>query len=169
MFLDADVLAVQFAPELEDPEFWKDKDLFVTQRDHVGFDEKGNKVVGVAREMPYNYGVLGVNNTTGGVGIGGLEAMIALRSRVAKFGGTYQKWYGNQWALRELVGGSCTDPSPRDVSRHIGFWAIKIHVAPCDTWNFTPESVDEDLDGAYFVHTKGDRKDMFNALAERLS
>jgi hypothetical protein len=157
-FLDADVLAVK--PIVLPAEPW---DLIVTQRDHVGRDEDGNKVVGVAAEMPYNYGVMLVNNT-----YGGREAIIALRDRVSRMGQARQDWYGNQWALRELVGGAATDPTPRRIDKHLIFWCINVEVRDCDTWNYTPESADEDVKDKYFVHVKGDRKDMFDLIAQRL-
>ena len=112
--------------------------------------------------MPYNYGVLMVNNT-----LAGKEAMLWLRDRVAKFGSAYQKWYGNQWALRELVGGSCNDPAPRRVHRTTGFWPIQIQVLECDKFNYTPQDSGEDLRGVYFVHAKGERDEMFQELAGR--
>jgi len=164
MFLDADVLAVERNDLWERDSYWKDRDMIVTQRDHIGLDDNGQKIVGVARNMPYNYGVLVVNNTEGGK-----EAMIWLRQRVSKYGHTYQKWYGNQWALRELVGGACVDPVPRQVVRSIGFWNVRIQVLDGEKFNYTPESETEDFTGRYFVHVKGDRKDMFNPIAERLA
>jgi len=159
-FLDADILAVK---PIDLPKN-RDWDLIVTQRDHVGLDDDGNKVVGVAREMPYNYGVLLANNTTGGN-----EAMIALRNRLAKFGQARQDWYGNQWALRELVGGTCFSPTPRTIQRKADFWLLNIEVRDCHTWNYTPQDADEDFSEKFFVHVKGNRKELFKPIAEKLA
>lgn len=158
LFLDADVLAVQAAP-LAEPDW----DVLVTQRDHVAMKD-GEKVVGVANEMPYNYGVIGANDT-----LGALEAWIWMRTRVSRMSKNLQTWYGNQWALRELVGGSYKDETPRKVTSENGHWTIKIQVEDCDRWNYTPESEGENLDEKYFLHPKGDRKELFHHYAELLA
>jgi len=163
MFLDADILAVKPIDYLEAPDFWQKYDLVVTQRDHVK-REGDKKIVGVAREMPYNYGVLMANNS-----VGATEAMIAMRDRVSRFGQARQDWYGNQWALREIVGGSCHDPMPRDINTASQFWSLNVRVENCDTWNYTPESVDEDISRKYFIHPKGDRKEIFQHFAKELT
>lgn len=164
VFLDADILAIQAAPELEDPEFWLNYDLVVTQRDHVAIDTDGNKVIGLARDMPYNYGVVMVNNDAGGQ-----EAILQLRERVRRMGTRLQQWYGNQWALRELVGGGIDDETPRTITRDIHFWRVRVRVLDCEQFNFTPETDAEDLSGRYFLHPKGDRKDLFHHYAEELA
>jgi hypothetical protein len=161
VFLDADVLVTRRTNVFESKDYWSKRDLVVTQRDHVGYDDEGQKVVGVARNMPYNYGVLLVNNSAGGK-----EAMIWLRDRVTRFGSTYQGWYGNQWALRELVGGSYLDRTPRLVERNTGFWTIRVQVISCDTHNFTPRTTEDDLKDVCFLHAKGDRDELFNHYAE---
>ena len=170
-FLDADVLAVHRAPlwvDIMPPEKVKHPqgaqwDLLVTQRDYVKRDEKGEKVVGVARQMPYNYGVFFVNPTEAGT-----ETMIWLRERISRMSGQLQSWYGNQWALRELVGGTFTDDRPRIVKRQTAWCTVVCRVEDAQLWNYTPESEDESLSGKYFVHVKGDRKQMFLPIAERL-
>src|SRR5262245_17719924 len=50
LFLDADTL-------IRKPFPFTDADLYVTWRDHVGM-QNGEKVVGIAKEQPYNYGVV---------------------------------------------------------------------------------------------------------------
>lgn len=160
LFADADVLAVQPAP-IEDDGY----DLLVTQRDHIGLDEKGKKVVGVARGMPYNYGVVIAAPTDEA-----REAFLWMRERLAKMGGHLQAWYGNQWALRELVGGSFQDETPRLEERRMPWALVKVRVENCEQWNYSPEDEYADLAEVYFVHLKGDkRKEMLEGYAERLA
>jgi hypothetical protein len=162
-FLDADVLAVTPAPV--DP--WGEKgpawDLLVTKRDHVAVDADGNKLVGVAQPMPYNYGVLLHSGT-----VAATEGLIWLRDRIAKMGPALQDWYGNQWALRELVGGSFTDPV-RLAQRQHRYGPIKIQVEDCAYWNYSPEAPNENLELKYFLHCKGRRKELFEHYAEELT
>ena len=70
-FLDADVLAVRQAPMecIADDGSVHDWDLLVTQRDHVAVKD-GEKIVGVSKQMPYNYGVFFVNPTEAGITVG---------------------------------------------------------------------------------------------------
>lgn len=165
LFCDADVLAVQPAPlELEgdNAPTW---DLLVTQREFIGVDQDGKPVVGVAEEMPYNYGVIFANP-----GCGSREAFIWMRERVAKMSGPLQGWYGNQWALRELVGGRHDEPTPRVLERQAPFGKVMCRVEHCDQWNFTPEKPDEDIGQVYFLHLKGEhRKAMFDAYRKAVA
>jgi hypothetical protein len=157
LFLDADVLAIAPIAGIQTKKWWKGHDLVVTQRDHAGHDEAGNKVVGVARDMPYNYGVMGVNNT-----LNGIECMLWLRDRVMRMGLSRQIWYGNQWALRELVRGSHTDPTPREVDIRLPHCGANVQVLDCEEYNYTPELYLKDsIDTKFFVHPKGDRRDIF--------
>ena len=159
LFADADLIAGRQAGLLTNP---FTQDLIVTQRSHVGLDDAGEPVVGVAKEMPYNYGVVIAGNT-----IGAREAFIWMRQRLAKFGATRQAWYGNQWALRELVGGHYQDPVPRTLTVNTGFHDVDVQVLDCNVWNYTSESATEIFKRKNFIHPKGDRKEIFMKLAKR--
>jgi|15BtaG_2_1085339.scaffolds.fasta_scaffold00885_3 hypothetical protein len=158
LFCDADVLAHTPAPLESLAEY----DLIVTKRDHVKLDKDGKKLVGVAQRMPYNYGVLFANPT-----MEAKEVFIWIRERVIKMGSHLQDWYGNQWALRELVGGSMDEKAPREVKRAMAWGPVSIKVEDCSMWNYLPHG-DEPLDSKYFLHVKGEDKDNFYKIAEEL-
>ena len=158
LFCDADVLAVKKA-DLS----LLTQDLIVTKRDHVYLDENGEKLVGVARPMPYNYGVLLANPT-----MEAKEIFIWMRERLVKMGSHLQDWYGNQWALRELVGGSMDEQAPREVKRAMAWGPVSIKVEDCSTWNYLPHD-DEPINNKYFVHVKGGDKVRFHEIADELA
>ena len=145
LFLDVDTLVL--AP------FTFDADLMVTWRDSssAGVSED------LARLMPYNYGVIGA-----GSDVTATEAFIWMRQRCTEYHSGLQDWYGNQTALRELVG----PQGETEIVLPSG--PITVDQFPCAKYNYTPESADEDLEGKFIVHPKGDRKDMFFEIAERI-
>lgn len=161
-FIDADTLLVR---PLELP----DCDLAVTWRDHVGRDEAGEKVEGIAKEMPYNYGVIGVR-----VNAASREAFLWLRERVRNMHAQYQEWYGNQIALAHLCG-----PAPiegeRIVTREIP-WALgerqitslRVAQLPCEEWNYTPYKPGESIEGKRLLHFKGHARELMGVYAESL-
>lgn len=146
LFLDADTICLKPFP-------WTDADLHVTYRTQVNGDRE------MAKQQPYNYGVLGVNVTQASV-----EAFYWLRSRILRMNPERQAWYGNQLALADLLG-----------QPHIGRnrrirWTFEDHGAPlsvcelpCSEWNYSPDSPDEDVSGKGILHFKGDRKDLIEA------
>lgn len=150
-FLDTDILLVDYLPEIM-------ADLVVTYRDHVGVVD-GQKVEGIAAKMPYNYGVLGAT-----VNKRSIAAFTALRDRCAKMSPDLQKWYGNQMALRDVVG----PPGDATVTRSLPYGFFECDILPGDQFNYTPESEDESLEGKHVLHLKGDRKHMMDPLAERI-
>ncbi len=158
LLVDADTIAVSPAP-LDSEKPW---DLLCTWRDHVARDDEGQKIVGAAQQMPYNYGILALENTQGA-----REAMLWMRDRLKFMSAQLQAWYGNQWALRELVGGSIRDTVPYQTTRQTPWSQIEVRVERCDKWNYTPESADEDIAGKYFVHPKGERKAFFDPMLEK--
>lgn len=137
--------------------------LYPTWRDYVGFDEKGEKVIGMAEQMPYNYGVLGViaDQLT-------LEAFVWMRYRVLNMGRQHQAWFGNQFALAELCGNPKrgareTVPIPWAVGDYDP--RLPILRLPCETWNYSPEKAGEDVSDKGILHMKGGRKDLMETYA----
>ena len=160
-FLDTDVLLLAPIKKLT-------TDLMVTWRDSIGTNEDGEKVEGVAAQMPYNYGVLAMrrNQQT-------IEMMIWMRERIRKMHGSYQKWYGNQVALAELCGARPA-AGTEVVTRRIPWLltesgaALTIEKRPCDVWNYTPKELDEDLAGKRALHFKGGSRKLMQGYAQRL-
>jgi hypothetical protein len=155
LFLDADVVLKKPFP------FDTEASLYPTWRDHIGFDKKGKKIEGVAKLMPYNYGVLGARATRSA-----REAFVWMSHRVESMAEGHQNWYGNQFALAEL----CGKPDGRErleVPIPRSLWDIEPRLAirrlPCETWNYTPETAGEDVSGKGALHFKGGRKDLMEA------
>lgn len=157
-FLDADILLRRaFDMPITD--------IVATWRDHVGYSE-GEKVSGVATLMPYNYGVMGMR-----AGAKALEILIWLRARILKMSSTYQNWYGNQMALAELLGKA---PAAGEEIRDLRLrWGpmdsgtpFSAQLLPCDIYNYSPESADEDVSERRVLHLKGARKAWMNAYAQ---
>lgn len=154
LFLDADVLMRRKFPWSLVP------DLYVTWRDHVNHDPEPAKL------QPYNYGVLGCH-----VRPQTLEAFYWLRARILAMNVRNQGWYGNQLALAELVGKApIQGQSDKDV--HIR-WSpndrgtlLTVRQLPCETFNYSPNSADEDVSEKAILHMKGDRKDLMQHFAE---
>ena len=153
LFLDADTIVKKPFPFTE-------SDLFVTWRDHVGMKD-GQKVIGAAKDMPFNYGVVGAT-----VSIRTMEAFIWLRARILKMGKKHQDWYGNQMALFDLVG------HPAAHKRIKIRWTLddrgtdlSVTGLPCDIYNYSPETEGEDVSEKAIIHCKGNRKDMMLAYA----
>lgn len=151
LFLDADTLLRKAFP-------WETSiDLYTTWRDHVNGDRE------MAKFQPYNYGVVGAvaNAAT-------IEAFIWLRARILQMSPDNQNWYGNQLALASLLGQPRSEPWTARIR-----WALsdegsplRVMPLPCDTWNFSPNSADEDVSGKGILHMKGNRKDLMQHFAE---
>lgn len=146
LFLDSDTICLKPFP-------WTNADLHVTYRTEVN----GNPAL--AKEQPYNYGVLGVNVTQSSV-----EAFYWLRSRILRMSPDRQAWYGNQLALADLLG------QPNGGQNRRVRWTFEDHGSvlsvcelPCSEWNYSPDSADEDVSGKGILHFKGGRKDLIEA------
>ena len=144
LFLDADTIMLQPFP-------WTDADLHVTWRSEVNGDTE------MARQQPYNYGVLGANVTPATI-----EAFIWLRARILRMTAERQKWYGNQLALESLLG----QPGARKGDARVR-WTLddegtplSVQELPCDVWNYSPDAADEDVTKKGILHFKGGRKDL---------
>jgi hypothetical protein len=159
VFLDTDIIVLYSIPSMAD--------LTITWRDHVGVVDD-EKIEGVAAQMPYNYGVMVArkNDAT-------LEAFIWMRERIRKMHGQYKNWYGNQFALVELAGYRPEEGIRVDTKRIP--WSltskgrqITVGKIPCSTYNFTPESIDEDITQKAALHFKGHSRELMGDFAKRL-
>lgn len=158
LFLDADTLVREPLPMF-------DADMFVTWRDKVNGEE--SQIVAL---MPYNYGVVGAYNSPSV-----LEAWMWMYQRICHMADSYQDWYGNQLALAELVGAPAK-AGEKTVHARIR-WAyegrsdakpITVKQLPCEQYNYTPESLDENVSDKYVLHFKGGRKDLMRQYAQRM-
>jgi hypothetical protein len=139
-----------------------------TWRDHVLVDEDGQKVEGVATRMPYNYGVIFCRPS-----LSALETFIWMRERVRSMHPQYQQWYGNQLAAAEFAGAapeSGSDYTTRSIP-----WSLASHgktvlvgKLPCEKYNYTPQSIEEDVSGRYILHFKGKKRHLMWQYAERM-
>ncbi len=152
LFLDADTLALRPFP-------WTDADIHVTYRNDVNGDRE------MARQQPYNYGVLGVNVTPATI-----EAFYWLRARILRMNPDRQRWYGNQLALADLLG------QPNGGKERRIRWTLEdegtslsVCELPCSVWNWTPNAPGEDITGKGIIHCKGDRKDLLDHYAARVA
>lgn len=143
LFLDADTIMLKPFP-------WTDADIHATWRSDVNGDLE------MARQQPWNYGVLGVNVTPATI-----EAFIWLRARILRMTPERQRWYGNQLALEQLLG----QPN-RGHQRRVR-WTLEdeglplsVCELPCSEWNYSPDTADEDVSGKGILHFKGGRKDL---------
>lgn len=165
-FLDTDTLLVK-------PFDVPPCDIAFTWRDSIGLDEEGEKVEGIAQRMPYNYGVVVVGPT-----LGGLEALIWLRERVRVMHASSQQWYGNQLAAAELAGprpdhGAAVDT--RRIPWRFTQFGREIRVAklPCEQFNYTPQSLlpdglGEDLTFRHVLHFKGGKRPLMEGYARAM-
>ncbi len=164
VFLDTDVLLRrEIAPHHRG-------DLTITWRDHVGVDDEGEKVQGVAGQMPYNYGVMMFTP-----GYTAFEAMIWMRERVRKMTNGLKLWYGNQLAMAELAGPVPDVMVPTMTARYPlwtlserGSEPIQIQKLPCESFNYTPKTADEDVKSRFVLHFKGKSRPLMEAYAQRL-
>lgn len=138
-------------------------DLAVTYRDYVGFNEKGEKVQGVAKTMPYNYGVILASPTAAAV-----EAFLWMRDRVARMNPESQAWYGNQLALRELVGLERNKELPYVTVRTLPWAKVWVRVLDAEEWNYSPEGPDEDVSRRRVLHLKGNRKPLMRHYLDEI-
>lgn len=157
LFLDADVLMRQKFPWSLVP------DLYVTWRDHVNHDPALDEF---CKTQPYNYGVVGCH-----VRPQTIEAFHWLRARILAMNARNQAWHGNQLALAELVGKA---PGGGQADKDVRIrWSLNdrgtvltVRQLPCETFNYSPDSADEDVSGKAILHMKGDRKDLMQHFAE---
>lgn len=158
LFLDADTIVLK-------PIYWADADLVVTWRDKV--NGEANEISAL---MPYNYGVVGAL-----AGPKSIEAWIWMYQRIGRMAERYQKWYGNQLALAELAGAPPKSSEQRGVIKipweminpqYVNY--LDIAKLPCEVFNYTPESLDEDVSAKYVLHFKGGRKALMMQYAEKL-
>jgi hypothetical protein len=143
-------------------------DIAFTWRDSIGVDDDGEKVEGIANRMPYNYGVIIANP-----GIRAFESLLWVRERIRQMHASHQQWYGNQLAVAELAG-----PRPKEggaITQRRLPWrltalgkSVNIGKLPCEQFNWTPQTVDEDVSGRYVLHFKGKKRGLMGLYAKRL-
>lgn len=164
LFLDADTLATEYSGTLAGLD---GSDVIVTWRDKVNGEEAG-----VASLMPYNYGVVGCESNAQTI-----EAWTWMYNRICHMHDKYQDWYGNQLALAELVGARTrldtgyerrTTPIRWALEGRVLPITIEISQVPCEKFNYTPESIEEDVGGKCILHFKGNRKELMREYAKRL-
>lgn len=160
-FLDTDVLLLKPLPEL------LDEQIAVTWRDNLGGALKDAEE-NVTKFMPYNYGVLGAK---GGPRV--VEAFVWMRERVKRMTPQAQSWYGNQIALAALAGpppaaGEALDERPIPWRIEAPGPTVQVRKLPCETWNYTPATADEDISERGALHFKGHARPLMGPFAERL-
>lgn len=159
VFLDTDILLLKPLPSAGE--------LTVTWRDHVLVSDEGEKLEGIAATMPYNYGVLRAQ------GLGGIEAFMWMRERIRKMHPQQQKWYGNQLALAELAGPRPACGVQIDSRRipwllHAPSTLLTVGKIPCEFYNYTPQSIDEDVSTRSVLHFKGKKRELMEPFAKKL-
>jgi len=161
VMLDTDTIALRPVALLDEAS------LAVTWRDHVRKTEEGEKLAGVAAQMPYNFGVIAFRADRYA-----LEAALWMRERVRRLCGRWRTWYGNQIALAELLGPA---PAARDrvdvglpwsLTEYGG--AVHVNRHPCEEWNYTPAGAGEDIAGRGVLHFKGHARALMGPYAEAL-
>lgn len=160
VFLDTDILLLKPLPSAGE--------LTVTWRDHVLISDEGEKLEGIAATMPYNYGVIRAKRTQATI-----EAFIWMRERIRKMHHNQQKWYGNQLALAELAGprpkcGVQIDSRRIPWQLHDPSTLLTVGKIPCEFYNFTPQSIDEDVSQRSVLHFKGGKRDLMEPFAKKL-
>jgi hypothetical protein len=145
LFLDADAL-------LKKPFPFGDDDLTLTWRSDIN----GNAEA--ARTIPYNGGVVGAKASPAGI-----EAFIWIRARIRRMSKKNQTWNGDQLALYDLAGA----PRPEGKWTSRIRWTLNdsgipltVKALPCETYNYSPSEIGEDVSDKVIVHLKGGRKDM---------
>lgn len=156
-FLDTDILLMK---RLCLP---PDADLAVTFRDYVAVDEGGEKIEGVARAMPYNYGVIMANPT-----VPAIECFLWMRDRLQRMNPQLQAWYGNQHALRELVGPRQNIALPYFTRRTLPWVTATVRVLDAEAWNYTPTGPEDPIEGKRVLHLKGPRKGLMPFFLDRI-
>lgn len=150
LFLDADAL-------LKKPFPFGDDDLTLTWRKDIN----GNAEA--ARLIPYNGGVVGAKASPAGI-----EAFLWMRARIRRMSKKNQAWNGDQLAIYDLVG------APRAEERWTSSirWTwndsgtpLSVRALPCETFNYSPAEIGEDVSDKVIVHLKGGRKDMIEHYA----
>jgi hypothetical protein len=128
VFLDTDVIVQRDLAPL----FASGFDIALTRRSDIGLDPQG---VDVAAAMPYNTGVM-LGRPSG-------RDFWQNALRVCEgFEDDAQRWWGDQFAVKMVA-----EVAP-----------IRILDLPCDPYNYSPSTENEDVSGKFVVHYKGPRK-----------
>lgn len=108
--------------------------------------------------MPYNNGVIFVNLKNRNAVLAYFQAVM---SETEKMPAKYHAWSGNQFAVRKLLG-TC------ESNRTLRIANTKVRVLPCSSFNFTPVSDSDALDGVFILHFRGDAKPLMERYAGRV-
>lgn len=129
VFLDADIVVRKDLARVFDDEF----DVALTRRDHS--DLSLEKVPLILETMPFNTGVMFSRAS-------GREFWSAAHEAVCAMSDEQQLWWGDQLAVKKIAD-----------ETH-----LKVREYPCTLYNYTPNSLDEDLSERYVLHYKGNRR-----------
>ena len=163
-FLDTDII-------VQGDALWqvaRDEHLFVTWREKL-VENPDEYAQMLASRMPYNYGVI-----VAMASYSAQQAFTYMRERVRVMSDRLQSWYGNQVALSALAG---VKPGTDEIvvdDRRIAWTPtsmgcrISIAKGPCSTWNYTPQTPDEDITGKHVLHFKGVKRNLMGVYAQRL-
>jgi len=141
VFMDVDAFMVDRLPNMGN-----DWDVGVTWRDDMG---------NLSMLMPYNYGILFANHS-----VQSIASWFWMCDRIAQMSPKNKKWYGNQIALRELCGPINYEETIS--TRTHDYFNLRVKHFPCNKYNWTPPDDQPKVSpsGKYFVHFKGNRKDL---------
>ena len=138
IFLDADIVVRKDLTPVFDREF----DIAVTTREEHGIRYSGPSIPGfldpgddLTRRMPYNAGVLFHRPSARGFWAAAHQYCETLPANL-------RKWWGDQLAIKHVADAG----------------VYRLIELPCQLYNHTPLTEDEDVSGKFIVHYKGDRK-----------
>ena len=131
--------------------FASDYDVGVTIQDDPRFPSEV--------DMPYNNGVVFVRNERCQAVLRYFDRLIELIQAMPQ---PLHAWFGNQYAVRDLLGRL----QPDEI---VQIEAARIKVFPCSLYNYAPEFVEEEVSGKYILHFRGRKKRLMPAFARKLS
>lgn len=137
VFLDTDCVVQRDLSGLFTEEF----DIALTRRENIGTDPLGTDV---ADAMPYNTGVMLSKGS-------GWAFWHNARDYCEQLPDSHRRWWGDQLAVKAIA-----EIAP-----------LRIMQLPCQFYNYSPGSADEDVSDKYVVHYKGRRKPWMIHRGER--
>ncbi len=115
-----------------------------------------------SRTMPINGGLIVLNNRRPEVARAFVRRFVDLYEKVHT-ADTNASWYGDQLALRDVVGMTHEEMNGRDVVERDG---CRIKLLPCDVYNFSPDNklaaIRDGLPTKVVLHFKGQRKQLMD-------
>ena len=162
-FIDNDTLLTKPLPEL-----WEEQ-IVLTWRDKIGgIADLYPREDKFTELMPYNGGLVGVMP-----GRETFEAFVWMRERLRRMQPDMHAWYGDQVVL-SILGG--TPPKEgeslerREIPWHLTepSGTVLVRKIPCEIWNYTPMSADEDVSERAMLHFKHKNRYLMPVFAEKL-